>query len=277
MNYLEIWDSATGDDAFEAHSVADCIRSVLSGGVKSFSIEHRCHSPTEQKWFLSTVTPLTDDRPSGAFVVRRDVTVEKQANDSLHARELRFRQMVENIREVFWLTDSAKTQMLYASPAYEKIWSRSCESLYASPRDWIDAIHPGDRERVRQAAQTQQASDEYVEEYRIVRPNGTIRWIRDRAFPIFRGEREVYRIASLAEDITERKEAAQKFKDLLKSSPGALVIVDHDGDIVLVNSQAVNLGSTGFHCTPAPPPFLNKRIALLTPAELTLSNIAHVR
>jgi len=142
MNYLKIWDSATGDDAFEARSVADGIRSVPSGAVKHFSFEHPCHSLPERRWFRSTVTPLTEDRSIGALVVRRDVTVEKPANDSLHASELRFRQMAENIREVFWLTDSAKTQMLYPSPAYEKIWGRSCESLYASPRDWIDAIRP---------------------------------------------------------------------------------------------------------------------------------------
>ena len=241
VNYPEICDKATGDDASEAHQVADGIRSVLSGGVKSFSIEHHCHSPTEQKWFLSTVTPLTDDHPSGALVVRRDVTAEKQANDGLRASELQFRQMADSIREVFWLTDSAKTQMLYVSPAYETIWGRSCESLYASPHDWIDAIHPEDRERVRQASQTQQVNDEYVEEYRIVRPDGVIRWIHERAFPIFRGEREVYRIAGLAEDITERKKAEQKFKDLLESSPDAMVIVNCDGNIMLVNAQAVHL------------------------------------
>ncbi|MGO8854279.1 MAG: EAL domain-containing protein [Steroidobacteraceae bacterium] len=241
VNYLDICDRTRGDDAAQARQVADGIRSVLGGGVKSFSIEYSCLTLTGPRWFLATVTPLIDDRPSGAIIMRRDVTAERQADESLHASELRFRQMAENIREVFWLTDSTKTQMFYVSPAYEEIWGRSCESLYASPSAWIDAIHPEDRERVLQAAQTQQASDEYVEEYRIIRPDGAIRWIRDRAFPIFRNEGEVYRIAGLAEDITGHKKADQKFKDLLESSPDALVIVNRDGEIVLVNSQAVNL------------------------------------
>ncbi len=241
VNYLDICDRTKGDDAAQARQVADGIRSVLGGGVKSFSIEYSCLTLTGQRWFLATVTPLIDDRPSGAIIMRRDVTAERQADESLHASELRFRQMAENIREVFWLTDSTKTQMLYVSPAYEEIWGRSCESLYASPSDWVDAIHPEDRERVLQAAQAQQASDEYVEEYRIIRPDGAIRWIRDRAFPILRNEGQVYRIAGLAEDITGHKKADQKFKDLLESSPDALVIVNRDGEIVLVNSQAVNL------------------------------------
>ena len=183
---------------------------MLGGGVKSFSIEYPCHSPTEQRWFLMTVTPLTDDRPNGAVVMHVDVTAEKQADEGLCASEWRFRQMAENIRDVFWLTDSAKTQMLYVSPAYEAIWGRSCESLYASPRDWVDAIHPEDRERVLQAAQPSRRAMNDVEEYRIMRPDGAIRWIRDRAFPIFHNEREVYRIAGLAEDITERKEAERR-------------------------------------------------------------------
>jgi len=240
VNYVDICAGTTGDGASAAHKVAEGIRSVLSGAVKSFSMEHPCHSPSERRWFLSTVTPLTEERPSGAIVVRRDVTAEKLANESLHASELRFRQMAENIREIFWLTDWPKTQVLYVSPAYEEIWGRSCDSLYMSPGDWAAAIHPEDRERVH-AARISAAGMESVAEYRIIRPDGAIRWIRDRSFPIFRNEGEVYRIAGLAEDITERNKSEQMFKDLLEASPDAMVIVERDGDIVLVNSQAVNL------------------------------------
>jgi diguanylate cyclase (GGDEF)-like protein/PAS domain S-box-containing protein len=208
-NYLEICDRASGEDASDAHQLADGIRSVLGGGVTSYSIEYPRHSLPDLHCYLSTVTPLTDDSASGAIVMRRDVTTERRATDSLLASELQFRQLAENIREVFWLTDAAKTCQLYVSPAYEEIWGRSCQSLYASPHDWIDAIHPEDRERVRRADQAGQASDESVEEYRIIRPDGTIRWIRNRAFPIFR-KGEVYRIAGLAEDISERKESERR-------------------------------------------------------------------
>jgi diguanylate cyclase (GGDEF)-like protein/PAS domain S-box-containing protein len=251
MNYLEFCDSTTGEAAPEAHQLADGIRSVLDGGVKSYSIEYPRHLLPELQCYLSTVTPLTDDSASGAILMRRDVTAERQATDSLLASELQFRQLAENIREVFWLTDSAKTRQLYVSPAYEEIWGRSCQSLYASPLDWIDAIHPEDRERVRRADQTQQAHEEYVEEYRIIRPDGTIRWIRNRAFPIFRKEGEVYRIAGLAEDITERKEAEQRIAYLnrvyaMLSGINTLIVRMSDRDELFREACRIAVEAGGF-------------------------------
>ncbi|HKB74606.1 MAG TPA: EAL domain-containing protein, partial [Burkholderiales bacterium] len=144
----------------------------------------------------------------------RDVTDRKKALEALAESEFRFRQLTENITEVFWLTDPFKSEMLYISPAYEKIWGRSCQALYASPRDWVEAIHPEDRQRVLEAAIAKQARGDYDEEYRIVRPDGSTRWIRDRAFPVPDPEGRTYRIAGVAEDVTERKRAADKIRHL---------------------------------------------------------------
>ncbi len=129
----------------------------------------------------------------------------KRADAALKESESKFRQLVERIREVFWMSNPEKTQILYISPGYEEIWGRSCESLYASPQAWIDAIHPEDRVRVREAALTKQVADQYDEEYRIIRPDGSIRWIWDRAFPIRDASGTVCRIAGIAEDITHRR------------------------------------------------------------------------
>ena len=96
------------------------------------------------------------------------------------------------------MTDPEKNQVLYVSPAYEEVWGRPCESLYASPRNWLEAIHCEDRERVLQAMLTKQISGQYDETYRIVRPDGSIRWIQDRAFPIRDEAGKVYRIAGSA-------------------------------------------------------------------------------
>jgi diguanylate cyclase (GGDEF)-like protein/PAS domain S-box-containing protein len=248
LNYLEICDSARGDGSSEAHQVAAGIHSVLDGDVKSFSIEYPCHSPTEQRWFLLTVAPMADGRPNGAVVMHLDVTAKRRTEESLHASELRFRQMAENIRDAFWLTDPAKNQILYVSPAYEEIWGRSRENLYAQPRDWIDAIHPEDRERVLQAAKTKQAKGEYVEEYRIVRPDGGIRWLRDRAFPVVHQGGEVYRIAGLAEDITERKLVADKLRESERRFSGLLgnvemvsLMLDREARITYCNEYALRL------------------------------------
>jgi len=114
------------------------------------------------------------------------------------------RQLIEHIGAVFWLTDVGKRRMIYVSPAYERIWRRSCESLYRSPRNWLDPVHPDDRERLEQALH-KQASGEYDQIYRIVRPDGDVRWIHDRAYPIRDEHGSVYRVAGAAQDITEQK------------------------------------------------------------------------
>lgn len=135
----------------------------------------------------------------------RDITERRRSEEALRESEERFRQLAENIREVFWLTDPAKNHMIYVSPGYEQIWGRTCGSLYAFPRSWLDAIHPEDRDRIEEASLTKQTLGNYDEEYRILRPDGSLRWIRDRAFPIRDDAGTVYRIAGIAEDITERK------------------------------------------------------------------------
>jgi diguanylate cyclase (GGDEF)-like protein/PAS domain S-box-containing protein len=130
-----------------------------------------------------------------------------RSEDQLRQSEERFRQLAENITEVFWMTTPDKSEMLYISPGYEKVWGRTCESLYERPTTWLDAIHPDDREWVVNAALSQQTSGAYDEQYRIIRPDGTTRWIRDRAFPIKDASGRIFRIGGVAEDITERKQA----------------------------------------------------------------------
>lgn len=148
-----------------------------------------------------------------AIVQHQQVEIKRrQAETALYEQEERFRQIAENIAEVFWLTNSPKDQMIYISPGYEKIWGCTRESLYAAPHKWMEAILPEDRKRVLEAARTKQTSGQYDEVYRIQRPDGAIRWIRDRAFPVRDQAGEVYRIAGIAEDITERKRAEQTLK-----------------------------------------------------------------
>jgi PAS domain S-box-containing protein len=157
-----------------------------------------------------TSTPIHEDGTVvGAVVIFKDITERKYMETALRDSEERFRQVTEHIADVFWMTDLEKERMLYVSPGYQQIWGRSCDSLYASPKSWLDAIHPEDRERIRQAAVTQQVLGQYAEQYRIIRPDGSIRWIRDRAFPIRDASGAVYRVAGIAQDITELKRPSE--------------------------------------------------------------------
>jgi PAS domain S-box-containing protein len=187
--------------------------------------------------------PFPDNNALTVQIVLRDITERKQAAERLQASEERFRQLAENIREVFWMTDASKNQMLYVSPAYEQIWGRSCENLYKAPRDWMEAIHSDDVERVCQAALTKQAAGEYDEVYRIVRPDGSVRWIEDRAFPIRSGAGQVYRIAGIAQDITTRtqatealRESEERFRSLFESAPIGIALHGADGKFIQTNA-----------------------------------------
>jgi PAS domain S-box-containing protein len=158
-------------------------------------------------WESASISPITDcDGNVTHFVaVKEDITESRKALMEIKESEERFRQLAENIQGVIWMITPDSSKVLYISPAYEQVWGRSCQSLYDAPMGWLDAIHPEDRERVRENRAAKSVSGSFDEQYRIVRPDGSIRWIHDRSFVIRDASGTVCRIAGIAEDITERK------------------------------------------------------------------------
>ncbi|MBV8900756.1 MAG: response regulator, partial [Verrucomicrobia bacterium] len=139
----------------------------------------------------------------------------KRAEAVLRDSEERFRQLAENISGVFWMTDPAKTQILYVSPGYETIWGRTCESLRQQPRSYLDAIHPEDRPWIVNALRAGVEAP-YELEYRVVRPDGIVRWVRDRGFPVRDEAGRVIRIAGIAEDVTQRRQLEMQLRHAQK-------------------------------------------------------------
>jgi PAS domain S-box-containing protein len=193
----------------------------------------------------ATVSLGFNNQAAGLLCVVRDVTESKQAQEALQASEERFRQLADHIQEVFWMRNADKSKIIYVSPAYEEIWGRSCGSLYSSPQSWIEAIHPDDRHRVSESAFTRQPPGGYDEIYRIIRPDGSIRWIQDRAFPIRDASGNIYRFVGIADDITKRKQAwdflgeseARK-QAIMQAALDGIITIDHEGQIVELNAAA---------------------------------------
>lgn len=140
-----------------------------------------------------------------------DLTARIQAEEKLRESDERFRQIAENINDVFWLWDCEKKNM-YVSPAFQRIWGRSPQSVRQQPSTWEDSLHPEDRARVLKSVEEGMRGEVYDIEYRINRPDGSIRWIWDRAEPIRDAQGKLFRVAGIAEDITERKNAEQALK-----------------------------------------------------------------
>jgi PAS domain S-box-containing protein len=172
--------------------------------------------------------------------------VRRRTADLKQSEEL-FRQLAENIKEVFWLSDLKKNQLIYVSPAYEKIWGRPVETVYADAMAWLDAVHPEDRERVRQAVLARQMEGTSDEEYRILRPDHSVRWVRDRAFPVRNAAGDIYRVAGIAKDFTERKQRDEanareqaRFKLIFETVPiGIALHTFHpDGQSTRIVNQA---------------------------------------
>jgi diguanylate cyclase (GGDEF)-like protein/PAS domain S-box-containing protein len=184
----------------------------------------------------ATFTNLLGEPAVGGIVVNfRDITRRIELEQAERESNERFRQIAENVREVFWITEVPSDRLLYVSPAFEQIWQRTPEEYYRDADLWRDSLVPEDRERVLGALGRQQELGSYDVEYRIRRPDGAIRWIHDRGFPVRDAQGTLYRIVGTAEDITERKAAEREVRALnriyaLLSGVNTLIVRVSDRD-----------------------------------------------
>lgn len=141
----------------------------------------------------------------------QDITERKRSEEARRESEERFRAVVENIHEVFWITDLETRRVLYVSPAFATVWGRPCgEIVNWTGEVWLQTIHPDDQQRMR-ATLGPKRFEGYDEQYRILRPDGSVRWVRDQAFVVKDPEGRVKRVVGVAEDITERKVLEAQF------------------------------------------------------------------
>ena len=196
------------------HAMASFALTVAGRNVGVFNLYS-----TDPQFFNADELVLLNEMAADISFALEHCEHERQARlaeEKLRASEERFRELAETIDEVFWVTDVTFDRIFYISPAYEKIWGRSCQSLRDDPRSWMKAVHPDDRGNVSHAVEKCGSTGAYDVEYRIVRPDGQVRWIRDHAIPVRNAARRIERIVGVARDVTERRQLGEQLRQSQK-------------------------------------------------------------
>jgi PAS domain S-box-containing protein len=170
-------------------------------------------------------TPVTLGGRQAVHTTVVDLTERREAEHALRSSEEKLRQITENAHEVFWLSEVKTRGLGYVSPAFEQVWGIPVAEALRDPEVFFRSIHPEDRARVETVARDSVL--EFDHEYRIVRPDGQVRWIRDRAFPVRDASGLVVRIAGVAHDVTESRQARESLERTSKVQQMLLSELDH--------------------------------------------------
>ncbi|WP_210527329.1 PAS domain S-box protein [Rubellimicrobium arenae] len=146
--------------------------------------------------------------------IMRDVSARQEAERRLQASEMRFRQLAETIHDVFYVLEIDELRLSYISPAFETVHGRPREDVLADPLTYRSVIHPDDRAKTQDALARQRQGENTVTEYRILRPDGELRHIVDRAFVTREPSTGASRVVGVAEDVTERKRVEEELRHL---------------------------------------------------------------
>jgi len=198
--------------------ILDALRRVYKSGEMEYFPVAFYHDNRISGWRENSIYKL----PSGEIVaIYSDETKKRNAEEALRDSEKRFRQLADNIKDAFWIVTPDFKQVIYISPAYEKIWGRPVESLYVNPRSWIDAIAPDDRPVYKEYLKKKMKGDLSeirFPEFKIIRPDNSMRWVLTYGSPVFDEHGDICRIVGISKDITERKQTEKAFNAILEGT-----------------------------------------------------------
>ena len=224
-----------------------CLKLQTSSPIEAVDLEYRIvRNDGVERWIWERNFPVVDESGKAYRLVgiAEDITQRKQAVEQLRYKEQLFRQLTENIQDVFSIFDPVKQQQLYISPAYQRIWGRRCQDLYANPDTFLDAVHPEDFQRVRDVLSKKMQGECTDVEYRIYNQTEEIRSVRDRGFPIRDQYGKVYRIVNIIENISDRalartelKQAKDQLRSTIDAVPGFVSWMSADGRYLGVNKR----------------------------------------
>jgi PAS domain S-box-containing protein len=186
-------------------------------------------------------TAKADCLPGQHVMILRDVTERRRAQMSLLESEERFQQMARNIQEIFWMIDAESKKALFVNPAYETITGRSCQSLMENPTSYEELIHPEERVRVLTKLDDATRTGQFNERFRIVRPDGAIRWVWVRGFPVREAGGKISRLVGTALEITAQKEAEDQVAANLALAKSAWAEAEALGKATLALTQDLHM------------------------------------
>jgi PAS domain S-box-containing protein len=169
-----------------------------------------------QRWIEVYAFRVDDPQQRRVAALFSDVTERVRAEEALRESEERFRLFGEASSDVLWIRDAETLQWEYVSPAFDTIYGIEREAVLGNDdlRSWADLVVPEDRESALEWIHRVQTGESASFEYRIRRPNGQIRWLRDTDFPIHDENGRIRHIGGIGQDITEEKWTRQELHEL---------------------------------------------------------------
>jgi len=217
---------------------------LKKGRHKAIEVWHTDKSGHKFPLFISgRVLYGEDNKPEYIASTAIDLSQQKKAEIKLTETENRLRQMADAIDEVFWIFDFKAKKTIYVNPAFERTFGIPAEEFYEDTTVYLKVVHPDDKERVikRQAVDNPESETEY----RIIRPDGSLRWLRSRIYPIRNEKGDIYRLTGIVQDITEQKTierdlylSKERHRTLVESVQAGIAIVKRNGEFVFVNNKA---------------------------------------
>jgi PAS domain S-box-containing protein len=209
----------------------------VSGAVKA--VTALASVPTAA--FLMRMLPQAMELPSPAQLRAANEELRKQS-ESLRQSQQRFQQMAENIREIFWVMDAETKAVTYVSPAFEQICELPAAFLKSEAMSYMKLIHAQDGERILKALDRMAEGQGFDEEFRIVCPNGKVKWLRSIASPVKDETGRIATFVGTAQDVTVRKEmeanlreSEDRYRDLVEHSTDLICTHTLDGRLLSVN------------------------------------------
>jgi PAS domain S-box-containing protein len=179
--------------------------------------------------------------PGRHLAILRDISLRREAEAALRESDERFRQMADNIQEVYWMVDAETKHVVSINPAYETITGRSLETLRANPISYQELFHPEDRVRVLTRLEEASETGHINEEFRITRPDRTVRWVSVHGFPVRDAAGVVRRLVGTAQDVTARKSAEEQMARNLALAESASAEADAFRNTTLALTQNLSM------------------------------------